>query len=284
MKQKKNINKYTFASMAGYIPVVLWVAFTFILVAWVVFASFSTSAEIYSDHMFEFRSGFHFDNYARAWNAQKVSVIFLNSLIYTTIACTAVVLIGSPAAYVLSRFKFRGNTVIQNLFAAALGIPAIMLVMPLFSLASVFRIVGNRWLLQFLYIGMNIPFAVFFMLAFFRNLSLSYEESAAIDGCSQYRTFWNIMFPLAQPGLVTLTIFNFITIWNDFFISMIFGNKPAIRPVALGLYYMVQSMRYTSDWGGMFAAVVIVFLPTFVLYIFLSDKIIKGVTAGAIKG
>ena len=284
MKQKKTFNKYMIASMAGYIPVVLWVAFTFILVAWVVFASFSTSAEIYSDHMFEFRSGFHFDNYLRAWSAQKVSVIFLNSLIYTTIACVAVVLIGSPAAYVLSRFKFPGNTVIQNLFAAALGIPAIMLVMPLFSLASVFRIVGNRWLLQFLYIGMNIPFAVFFMLAFFRNLSLSYEESAAIDGCSQYRTFWNIMFPLAQPGLVTLTIFNFITIWNDFFISMIFGNKPAIRPVALGLYYMVQSMRYTSDWGGMFAAVVIVFLPTFVLYIFLSDKIIKGVTAGAIKG
>ncbi|MCL2880744.1 MAG: ABC transporter permease subunit, partial [Treponema sp.] len=119
---------------------------------------------------------------------------------------------------------------------------------------------------------------------FFKNLSFSYEEAAAIDGCSPVRTFWKIMFPLAQPGLVTLTIFNFISIWNEFFISLIFANRPAVRPLSVGLYNMIQSMRYTGDWGGMFASVVIVFLPTFILYIFLSDRIIQGVTAGAIKG
>ena len=92
------------------------------------------------------------------------------------------------------------------------------------------------------------------------------------------------MFPLAQGGLVTLTIFNFITIWNEFFMALIFANRPNVRPLAVGLYNMVQSMRYTGDWAGLFASCVIVFLPTFVLYLFLSDKIIKGVTAGAIKG
>jgi N-acetylglucosamine transport system permease protein len=122
------------------------------------------------------------------------------------------------------------------------------------------------------------------MLAFFRNLSFTYEEAASIDGCSPIGTFWKIMFPLAQPGLVTLTIFNFITIWNEYFMSLIFANRTNVRPVAVGLYNMIQSMRYTGDWGGMFASVVIVFLPTFFLYIFLSDRIIKGVTAGAIKG
>jgi len=268
----------------GYVIVSVWVIFTFVLIGWVFFASLSTSGEIFSDHMFKFQSGFHFENYVKAWNTQRVSVFFINSLFYTVVACTAIIIIASPASYVLSRFRFRGNTIIQNMFAAALGIPAIMIIMPLFSLASVFRLVNNRWLLMFLYTGMSVPFGVFFMFAFFRNLSLTYEESAAIDGCSPIRTFWKVMFPLAQPGLVTLTIFNFITIWNEFFMSLIFGNRPNVRPVAVGLYNMVQSMRYTGDWGGMFASVVIVFLPTFVLYIFVSDKIIKGVTAGAIKG
>ena len=98
------------------------------------------------------------------------------------------------------------------------------------------------------------------------------------------RTFWTIMFPLAQPGIITVSIFNFITIWNEYFMSLIFANKTAVRPVAVGLYNMISAMRYTGDWGGMFASVVIVFLPTFILYLFLSEKIINGVTGGAIKG
>jgi len=271
-------------SRCGYIFVLTWVIFTFILIGWVILASFSTSAEIFSDHMFEFRSGFHFSNYVKAWNTQRVSLFFLNSFLYTVVSCVAIVLIASPAAYILSRFSFRGNTLIQNLFAAALGIPVIMIIMPLFGLASSFKLVNNRWVLMFLYTGINIPFAVFFLLAYFKNFSAAYEESAAIDGCSQVKTFWKIMFPLAQGGLVTLTIFNFITIWNEFFIALIFASRPNVRPLAVGLYNMVQSMRYTGDWAGLFASCVIVFLPTFVLYIFLSDKIIKGVTAGAIKG
>jgi len=268
----------------GYALVLLWVIFTFTLIGWVFFASLSTSSEIFSDHMFQFKTGLHFENFVKAWNTQRVSVFFMNSLFYTVVSCTAIILISSPAAYVLSRYRFPGNTIIQNMFAAALGIPVIMIIMPLFGIASVFRLVNNRWVLMFLYTGMNVPFGVFFMLAFFKNLSFTYEEAAAIDGCSPIKTFWKIMFPLVQPGLITLTIFNFITIWNEFFMSLIFANRPNVRPVAVGLYNMIQSMRYTGDWGGMFASVVIVFLPTFILYIFLSDKIIKGVTAGAIKG
>ena len=268
----------------SYIVIGLWVLFTFILIGWVFFASFSTSQEIFSDHMFKFESGFHFDNYARAWSTQKVSVFFMNSVFYTVIACSSIILIASPAAYVLSRFKFKGNISIQNLLASALGIPAIMIVMPLFSVVSRLRLTNNRWLLIFLYIAMNVPFTTFFLLSFFKSLSTTYEEAAAIDGCSPMGTFWRIMFPLVQPGIITVTVFNFITIWNEYFMSMIFANKTKVRPVAVGLFNMIQAMRYTGDWGGMFASVVIVFMPTFILYIFLSDRIIKGVTAGAIKG
>ena len=268
----------------GYVLVIAWVGFTFMLVGWVVFASLSTSAEIFSEHMFKFKSGFHFSNYVKAWTTQRLSVFFLNSIIYTVVSITSIIIIASPAAYALSRFKFRGNTILQNMFAAALGIPVIMIIMPLFGLASTYRLVGNRYILMLLYIGMNVPFSVFFLLAFFKNLSTSYEESAAIDGCTPIRTFWMIMFPLVQPGLITLTVFNFVTIWNEFFVALIFANQPAVRPVSVGIFNLYQSMRYTGDWGGLFAGMVIILLPTIVLYLFLSERIIKGVTAGAIKG
>ncbi|HOE88478.1 MAG TPA: carbohydrate ABC transporter permease [Sphaerochaeta sp.] len=268
----------------SYIVIVTWVVFTFVLIGWVIFASLSTSQEIFSDHMFRFESGFHFENYARAWRTQKVSVYFMNSVLYTVISCTAIILIAAPAAYVLSRFRFKGNLLIQNMIASALGIPAIMIVMPLFGLVSRLRLTNNRWLLIFLYVSMNVPFATFFLLSFFKNLSSTYEEAAAIDGCSPTGTFWRIMLPLVQPGIITVTVFNFITIWNEYFMSMIFANKTTVRPVSVGLFNMIQAMRYTGDWGGMFASVVIVFAPTFILYIFLSERIIQGVTAGAIKG
>jgi N-acetylglucosamine transport system permease protein len=283
-KKTVSLNKKNFFSFIGYIPVTIWVVFTFVLVGWVFCASFSTSPEIFSDHMFSFRTGLHFENYIKAWKSQNISVFFFNSLLYTLISCTAIVLIASPAAYALSRFRFPGNTLIQNMFAAALGIPVIMIVMPLFGIATSFRLTNNRWVMTFLYTGMNVPFAVFYLLAFFKTLSTTYEEAAAIDGCSPIMTFWRIMFPLIQPALVTLTIFVFIIIWNEYFMGLVFANRPAVRPVAVGLYQLISSMRYTGDWAGMFAGVVIVCLPTFLLYVFLSDKIIKGVTAGAIKG
>ncbi|MDR1108487.1 MAG: carbohydrate ABC transporter permease [Spirochaetaceae bacterium] len=276
--------KRRFSMAAGYALLSLWVIFTFVLIGWVFFASLSTSPEIFSDHLFAFQSGFHFENYVKAWTTQRVSVFFMNSLLYTAVSCTAIILISAPAAYTLSRYAFPGRGLIQSMFAAALGIPVIMIIMPLFGLVSMLRLTNNRWVLMFLYTAMNVPFGIFFLLAFFKNLSFTYEEAAAIDGCSPFWTFWRVMFPLVQPGIITVTIFNFITIWNEYFMSLIFANRASVRPVAVGLYSMIQSMRYTGDWGGMFASVVLVFLPTFVLYILLSEKIITGVTAGAIKG
>lgn len=270
--------------LPGYILCIIWVVFTLLLVGWVILASLSTSREIMGGTLFRFESGFHFENYVNAWKSQKVSVFFLNSLIYTSISCVLIVVIAAPAAYALSRFKFVLNMPLQNMFATALGIPVILIVMPLFSVITRLELANTRGLIIFLYIAMNVPFTIFFMLAFFKNLSATFEEAAAIDGCTPMQTFWKIMFPLAQPGLITVTIFNFITVWNEFFMSMLFANKTSVRPIAVGLYNMVKGMQYTNDYGGMFAAVVIVFAPTFLLYIFLSDKIIAGVTGGAIKG
>lgn len=272
----------------GYIVLTLWVLFTFVLLGWVVGASFSTSKEIFSGAVFKFESGIHLENYAKAWNTSNVSVFFMNSLVYASISCVLLIVICAPAAYVLSRFTFLGNKLIQNGFVAAMGVPATMIVLPLFGLVAGWNILNvslaNRAVLVFLYVGINVPYTTIFLLTFFSNLSRSFEEAAAIDGCPPMKTFWKIMLPMAQPGIITVTIFNFINVWNEYFMSLIFANSDKVKSVAIGLYGMINSMRYTGDYAGMFAAVVIVFLPTFVLYVFLSEKIIAGVTGGGVKG
>lgn len=270
----------------GYLILSIWILFTVVLLGWVIAASLSTTKAIFSGKILS--SGFHIENYAKAWTNSNVSTFFSNSLIYAAIACTLLILICAPAAYVLSRFKFIANKVIQTGFVSAMGVPVVMIVLPLFGLVAGMNLLNhdfsNRLVLLFLYIGINVPYTTIFLLTFFANISRAFEEAAAIDGCPPTKTFWLIMLPMAQPGIITVTIFNFINVWNEYFISLIFGNSDRIRPVAVGLYSMINSMKYTGDWAGMFAAVIIVFLPTFILYIFLSEKIIAGVTGGGVKG
>ena len=265
----------------GYLLLTLWIFFTLVLLGWVLCASFSTTKEIFSNKLLE--SGFHFENYVKAWVNSDVSTIFFNSLFYSIVSCTMLIVICAPAAYALSRFDFVCNKLIQTGLVASMGVPVVMIVLPLFAMVAGLNILNNvaanRGTLIFLYIGINVPYTTIFLTTFFANLSRAFEEAAAIDGCPPVKTFWLIMLPMAQPGIVTVTIFNFINIWNEYFISLIFGNSDKVRPVAVGLYSMINSMKYTGDWAGMFSAVVIVFL-----YIFLSEKIIAGVTGGGVKG
>jgi len=279
--RKFSINRQTLSRLPGYLILNFWVVFTAVLIGWILIASLSTTREIFTNTLLE--SGVHFSNYVQALITHNVGRYFMNSLFYTVTAGVGIIVIAAPCAYVLARFPFPGNRLIQNMFVGSLGVPQIMIILPLFYLSSLLRLTNSRGLLVLLYVCLNVPFTVFFLMSFFSTLSTSFEEAAAMDGCSPVRTFWTIMFPLAQPGIITVGIFNFIVLWNEFFIALIFANTSDLRPLAVGLYTMVQSMRYIGDWAGMFSAVVIVFVPTFLLYIFLSEKIIAGVTGGAIK-
>lgn len=269
--------------LPGYIVVVLWVLFTAVMLGWILGASFSTSKEIFTGSIFKFESGFHLENYVTAWQVQNVSVFFGNSLLYSVVSCFGVLAISAPAAYVLSRWKFTGGTALRLGLVIAMSVPAIMVIMPLYSLVVKWGIKG-RILLILLYIMMRVPYTTIYLLDFFATLSRSYEEAAYLDGCSAPKTFLKIMLPLVQPAVVTVTIFNFMSVWNEFFMALIFTSSESMTPVGVGLLNIVNSMKYTGNYGGMFAAVIIVFLPTFLLYIFMSEKIIAGVTGGGVKG
>ena len=269
--------------LPGYLIVSLWILFGVVVLAWIFFASVSGKGDIFSGQVFKLPTGVHFENYATAWKAGHVSIYFGNSLLYSITACIGVLLIAAPGAYVISRFKFVGNAILKNGLIVAMSVPAVMIIMPLYSLSVQWDIKG-RILLIILYILLNVPYTTVYLLKFFSTLSRSYEEAAAMDGSSPSRTFWTIMLPLIQPALVTVTIFNFLGVWNEFFMALIFASNESMTPVGVGLLRIVDSMKAIGQYGSIFAAVVIVFLPTFLLYIFLSEKIIVGITGGGVKG
>lgn len=276
--------KEQFRMLPGHLIVGIWCVFTIGMLLWIVAASLSTSAEIMRGETLKFATGLHFENYVHAWTANNISIYFMNSLLYS--ACTMIgsLAISAPAAYVLGRFVFHGNRFVRSSFVTAMSLPQIMIVMPLFSLATRTNLTGSKIVLIFIYIGMQVPYTTTFLISFFSSLSRVYEEAAAIDGCSPMKTFWRIMLPLAQPGLVTVGIFNFMNIWNEYFMSLIFASSEKNMSVGPGLKSVLTAMQYSGDWGGLFAAVVIVFLPTLIIFLCLSKTIISGITAGGIKG
>lgn len=273
--------------LPGYIILILWIAFTAAVLGWVVAASLSTTAEIFSGNVMKFPSGLHFENYKKAWVSSNVSVFFTNSLIYAAASCVLLIFVSAPFAYALQRFEFKGRKLLASALAGTMGVPLIMVIIPLYTMVARAGVLGtafsNRIVLIILFVAIKIPYTTTFLTAYFANISRSYEEAATIDGCPPIRTFWKIVFPLAQGGVVTVTIFNFIAIWNEYFLSLLFVASNSVRPVALGLFSMINGMKYSGDWSGLFASVIIVFLPTFILYLGLSKKIIGGITGG-IKG
>ena len=190
----------------GHLIVGLWCLLTLVMLFWIVAASLSTAPEIMRGETLKFATGLHFENYVRAWSANSISTFFKNSLLYGICAMAGSVLVSAPAAYVLARCFFKGNTVIRSGFVTAMSIPQIMVVLPLFSLATRAHLSGSRIVLILLYIGMQVPYTTTFLITFFASLSRVYEEAAAIDGCPPMKTFWKIMLPLAQPGIVTVCI------------------------------------------------------------------------------
>lgn len=279
---KKRYSIKNLSMLPGYVIMVLWTVFIIIIIGWVCLASLATTRGIFTNNFFE--SGVHFENYISAFKDNKVGTYLFNSLIYTSVTLVGVIFIAAPASYVLSRFKFMGNKLLQSMFITALGIPGIMIILPLYSTATQLHLLNSRITLIIIYIATSVPFTLFFLLTFFANLPYSFEEAAAIDGCTPMKTFWLIMLPLATPGIVTVSIFNFIGIWNEFFTAYIFASNEAQRSLAVGVYNMMRSALYSGDWPVMFCGVVIIFVPTIILYMVLSEKIVSGVTGGAIKG
>ncbi len=253
------------------------------------------------------------DNYHKAWIGSHFSSYFLNSVKVVSLSLFFILLLGSMAAYVLARFEFRGRNFFYVLFLAGLLIPMQLILIPLFFQFSdmgefltrqmegptrflaiflpplrgahpVFSFHDSHAGLILIYVAASLPFTVFVLCAFFRTLPGELCEAAMMDGASEYRIFFRVMMPIARPGLVTVAIFNFLGLWNEYLFGLVFLNSDSLKTLPLGLASISIQAQYKSDFGLMFAGLVITMLPTLLVYIFLQEKLTKGITVGALKG
>ncbi|MBP2356106.1 multiple sugar transport system permease protein/N-acetylglucosamine transport system permease protein [Kribbella aluminosa] len=257
--------------------------FSIFVLAWIVLAAFKTTDEIFSSPL-RLPAVWRWQNFIAAWNESNFGVAFLNTLGLVIATAAATVLLAAPAAYALSRFHVRGSRFITAGFAIGLGIPVQLVVLPLYSALSSVGLVNNFVGLWLIYVATSMPFAVFFLTAFFGSLPREIEEAASLDGASPVRTFWTVMLPLARSGIVTLVILNVIAHWSETTFALVFMQTTVNETLPLALLKFLQRLQYTgADWGQLFAGVVIVLLPILIIYVWLGRRIIEGLTLGAGK-
>ena len=259
-----------------------WSLFTILSIAWVVLASLKTNRDVFRKP-FDIPPDPQFVNYERVWLNSDVGQGFLNSLVIVGISVILILLVSSPASYVLSRAKFRGRGLLTMIYIAGIGVPYPLLFIPLFALLAGLKLINSIPGLILVYVSLSIPFTVYILTGFFSSLPQELEDAAVIDGCNDFDVFRRVMLPLASPGIITAAIFNFIGLWNEFQLALIFIQDPDKRPLSLSLYSLKNAMTYSGDWAALFAGVVIVIVPTIILFIWLSERMISGITLGSVK-
>lgn len=277
--------RYRYRNILYYALLISWAVVTIFIFAWLLLSSFKTNVEVFGSPWD--MPGTPLEaaraNYTKAWNTSHMSNYFLNSVFVSIVSVALVVAVSAPAAYALSRVKFPGRAFVSYYFIAGMGLPLQLIMVPLFVLLADLHLINTRAGLIATYVGVSIPFTILLLSGFFRTLPTELEDAGAIDGCSEFAIFWRVMLPLAGPGLFTAAIFNFISIWNEYLLAMLIINQDKLRTMPIGVMAIRYSMQYTADWSGLFAAVVIVIIPSFLLYLVLSERVMTGLTLGSGK-
>ncbi len=238
-------------------------------------------------------------NFANAWVTSHFGTFFLNSVLVTAVSLVCILAVSSMAAYALARLPFRGNRVLFLYFISGMMIPAQLILLPLFfqftrmsdALSILARPFGAEVQLHDslsgligIYIAFSLPFTILLLTGFFKSLPGTLREAGIIDGCSEFAVFRHIMLPLARPGLITAAIFNFLGLWNEYLFALVFVNSTENKTLPLGLASVSIQAQYKTDFGLLFAGLVIVIVPTLLVYIVLQRQLTSGITMGALKG
>ncbi|WP_199809908.1 carbohydrate ABC transporter permease [Streptomyces sp. NRRL F-5126] len=261
---------------------VIWAILVVMPLLWAVMTSFKDDKSIFTSP-WSFPSHLHFENWSRAWSQAHMSDYFLNTIIVVAFSLFGTLLLGSMAAYVLARFEFPGNRFIYFLFIGGMSFPIILALVPLFYVMQNLSLLNTIPGLIIVYIAYSLPFTVFFLTSFFKTLPTSVAEAAIIDGASHTRTFFQVMLPMAKPGLISVGIFNFLGQWNQYLLPTVLNTDPNHKVLSQGLVALATSQGYKGDWSGLFAGLVMAMLPVLAAYIVFQRQVVEGLTAGALK-
>lgn len=264
---------------------ILW-AYSIMVAApfiWTIYTSFKTSREFY-ESPWSLPAKPVFDNYVNAFVKARIGDYFLNSVILTAAGLLIVTVLAVMTAYVLARFRFPFVRLFRGIYLIGLFLPAIFGIVPLFQLMKKLHIYDTVLGLSFVDAMYFLPYTIFIMMGFFATIPKEYEEAAIMDGCTHFGVLWRVMVPLAKPAIFTTVIFNTLSFWNEYVMSLVMIKTDAKKTITVGLVNIMEVQKYATDWGALFAGLVIVMVPTFIVYILMQDKITDGLAAGGIKG
>lgn len=245
-----------------------------------VISSFKTTREIFMKP-FSLPTAFDFSNYRTVWVDKGFSRYFLNSLWMTTVSMAFVLLLGSMAAYGVSRYVYKIRTGIYMVFLSGIMLPLKAAIIPLFILMKRLGFTDKPISVILIFIAMGLPSTIFILSGFMKTIPKDLEYAARIDGCNDWAIYRRVVMPVVAPAIALVTIYNSVPIWNDFFFPLVFLQNQKYRTLPLGLSSFFG--QYSTDWSLLFTALTIAIVPIMVLYIFLAKYFIKGMTAGAVK-
>ncbi len=245
-----------------------------------IISSFKTTREIFQ-HPFALPSHFLFANYQTVWIDRGFGRYMANSLVVTLIAMVFVLLLGSMAAYGLSRYTYRLRTILYMLFLSGIMLPLKAAIIPLFMLIKNLGLMNTRASVILIFLAMGLPSTVFILSGFMKSIPLELEHAARIDGCNDWSIFQRIVMPVTTPAIALVTIYNAVPLWNDFFFPLVFLQSDRLKTLPVGLTTFFG--QYNTNWSLLFTGLSIAIVPMLLLYVFMSGYFIRGLTAGAIK-
>ncbi len=251
---------------------------------WVLLSSFKSRAELYATPLVYLPKHVSLANYVDAWTSSLTpfSRFFANSLWVSSITMVATTAISILAGYALARFRFVGRDVFLLVFLATQMFPAVLLIAPLLSQWYALGLIDTYQALIYSNFSFTVPFTVWMLVGYFESIPRELEESAMIDGCGRFGALLRIVLPLAAPGVAATAIFAFVSSWSELLFAITFTTQTEMRTLSAGLLYMVG--QYEIQWGQLSAGVIISTVPVAVLFTFLQRHLIRGLTAGALKG
>jgi len=269
-------------AIVAHTALAIWSIIIIAPLLWVLMSSFKTTKEVLGSP-FTLPSSLTFENYVSAWTTASIGAYFFNTVIVVGCALVIVMILGAMCAYVLARYDFKGSRIIYYLMLVGLAFPIFLAVVPLFLTLRNIGIINTLPGLILTYVAFSLPFTVFFLFAFFKSLPQEVAEAAAIDGAGPWRIFFQIMLPMAGPGMASVAIFNFLGLWNQFLLPVALNTKSSNYVLSQGMASFASQAGYSVNFGALFAAVVITVLPVLATYIVFQRQLQGSVSPGLLK-
>ena len=259
----------------------IWAVLAVYPLVWIFLTSLKFTPELYKDP-FGLPLNWKWSNYQEAWVFAKMGTYFLNSIVVTVLSTVLVLGLSSTTAFVLARFEFRLKSLVWGYVLFGFLIPHSLMLIPLAIFTRFLGIYNTLWGLALVYAAVGLPWNVFFLRAFMETIPNELEEAAVMDGAGMWTVFWHIILPLSTPALATMATFHILSAWSEFILALVLTGDVGSRTLPVGISLL--DGHFASNEPGVAAGMMITIVPAVIAYAFLQRFLIKGLTAGAVKG